>query len=220
MDVADEYIRADEGDEYIPYIRQVAWQCGAGPVGVSTDGARTWQAVTDYGNCQQLSFLDAQSGWIATLYQLGATTDGGQTWEEVPLPEGAEKIAAISLRTPTDGYLLDTSGVLHVTQDGGQHWVSHPLGLDLASRRMPERETASAAVRFSDARRGLVVVHLIGGLSSQVVTLRTTDGGQTWERAGTMPISLLAALYLSHDGSILTIADQIESQVVVLRYQE
>lgn len=199
---------------------QTVWQCSAGPVGVSTDGARTWQAVTDYRNCRQLSFLDAHTGWIATADRLGATTDGGQTWQEVALPEGVGKIAAIFMRTPNDGYLLDTGGILHVTQDGGQSWSSHTLGLDLESALIPSRETASAAVRFSDAGRGLAVVHLAGGISSQLVTLRTTDGGQTWEQEGALPIPLLSALYLSHDGSTLTITDQTESRVIVLRYRE
>ena len=199
---------------------QVVWQCSLGPVGVSTDGGQTWQAVTDYGNCRQLSFLDAQAGWIAAPSQLGATTDGGQTWAEVSLPEGVENIAAVSLRTPADGYLLDNTGTLHVTQDGGQSWSSHSLGLDLEGRPIPNRETASAAVRFFDAEHGLVVVHLAGGLSSEIVALRTADGGLTWEKEEVMSSSLLIALYLSHDGSVLTIADQVEEQVIVLRYTE
>jgi photosystem II stability/assembly factor-like uncharacterized protein len=199
---------------------QVAWQCSLGPVGVSTDGGQTWQAVTDYGNCQQMSFLDAQTGWIATPSQLGVTTDGGQTWTEVSLPEGVENIAAVSLRTPTDGYLLDSTGILHVTQDGGQSWSSHTLGLDLEGRPIPDRETASAAVRFFDANHGLVVVHLTGGLSSRIVALRTSDGGRTWEQEEVGPASLLIALYLSHDGSVLTIADHVEQQVIVLRCTE
>jgi photosystem II stability/assembly factor-like uncharacterized protein len=176
--------------------------------------------VTDYGNCRQLSFLDTQTGWIATADQLGVTTDGGQTWQEVPLPAGVERIAAISLRTPSDGYLLDNAGILYVTQDGGQSWSSHTLGLDLEGAIIPSRETASVAVRFSDAERGLVVVHLAGGISSRLVTLHTTDGGRTWEQEGSMPVSLLVALYLSHDGSTLTITDQAESQVIVLRHHE
>jgi photosystem II stability/assembly factor-like uncharacterized protein len=199
---------------------QVVWQCSLGPVGVSADGGQTWRAVTDYGNCRQLSFLDAQTGWIATPSQLGMTTDGGQTWAEVPLPEGVENIAAISLRTPADGYLLDSTGILHVTQDGGQSWSSHTLGLDLEGRPIPDRDTASAAMRFFDADRGLVVVHLTGGLSSRVVALRTADGGRTWEQEEVMSSSLLIALYLSHDGSVLTIADHVEKQVIVLRYTE
>lgn len=198
---------------------QVIWQCSLGPVGVSDDGGRTWQAVTDYGNCRHLSFLDAQTGWIATPHQLGATANGGQTWDEVPLPAGAQEVIALSLRTPVEGYLLDSTGVLHVTADGGQSWSAHALGLDLEGYVIPSRETASAAVCFVDADHGLAVVHLIGGISSKIVTLRTADGGQTWTQEDEMPVSLLVALYLSRDGSTLTITDQMESQVIVLHHE-
>jgi photosystem II stability/assembly factor-like uncharacterized protein len=199
---------------------QVVWQCALGPVGVSTDGGQTWQAVTEYDNCRQMSFLDARTGWVATRDRLGATKDGGQTWRDVPLPAGAENVLAASLRTPLDGYLVDYAGVLHVTRDGGQSWSAHPLGLDLEGILVPDRDTASAAVRFIDTDRGVVVVHLTGGLSSRVVALHTADGGQTWTREQVMEVPLLIALYLSPDGSLLTIADQAASRVVVLRRTE
>ncbi len=199
---------------------QVVWQCALGPVGVSTNGGRTWQAVTEYGNCRQMSFLDGQIGWIATRDRLGATKDGGQTWSDVPLPEDVENILATSLRTPTAGYLVDNTGVMHATQDGGQSWFPHPLGLDLEGILIPGRDTPSAAVRFADADHGLVAIHLTGGLSSRVVALRTTDGGQTWAQEEVMEAPLLVALYLSHDGSLLTIADHTESRVIVLRHME
>lgn len=199
---------------------QVVWQCSLGPAGVSTDGGQTWQTVTEYGNCRQMSFLDAQTGWIATRDQIGMTVDGGQTWADVTLPTGVENILAVSLRTPTEGYLVDSTGVLHVTQDGGQSWASHPTGLDLECILIPDRDTASAAVRFTDADHGLVAVHLTGGLSSRVVARRTTDGGQTWEQEEVMEVPLLVALYLSPDGSVLTVTDHTESRVIVLRHAE
>jgi photosystem II stability/assembly factor-like uncharacterized protein len=199
---------------------QVVWQCALGPAGVSTDGGQTWQAVTDYGNCRQMSFLDAQTGWIATRDQIGMTVDGGQTWSGVPLPEDVENVLAASLRTPVDGYLVDHTGVLHVTQDGGQSWFAHSLGLDLEGILIPDRDTASAAVRFTNADHGLVVIHLTGGLSSRVVALRTADGGQTWTQEEVIEAPLLVALYLSHDGSVLTVTDHTESHVIVLRYTE
>jgi hypothetical protein len=53
-----------------------------------------------------------------------------------------------------------------------------------------------------------------------VVALRTADGGQTWAQEDVTTTTLLVALYLSRDGSVLTIADQSEAQVIVLRYME
>ena len=48
----------------------------------------------------------------------------------------------------------------------------------------------------------------------------STDGGLTWEQEEVMSSSLFIALYLSHDGSVLTIADHVEKQVIVVRYTE
>jgi photosystem II stability/assembly factor-like uncharacterized protein len=177
--------------------------------------------VTDYGNyCRQLSFLDTKTGWLAASNQLGMTTNGGQTWEAIPLPEGVQNIAAISLRTATDGYLLDIAGVLYITPDGGQSWSAHSLGLDLGNGTLPNHDTASAAIRFLDADHGVIALSLAGGGNSQVVILRTTDGGQTWRQEDVMPASLLVSLYLSRDGSTLTVADKMESKIIVLRYLE
>jgi hypothetical protein len=199
---------------------QVVWQCSLGPVRLSTDGGQTWQAVTDYGNyCRQLSFLDAETGWLATSNQLGMTTDGGQTWEAIPLPEGIQDIAAASLRTATDGYLLDIAGVLYITSDGGQSWSAHSLGLDLEDSTFPNHDTASAAIRFLDADHGVIALSLANGGDSRVIVLRTADG-QTWRQENVMKAALLVSLYLSRDASTLTVANKMESQITVLRYFE
>lgn len=190
-------------------------------MGVSTDGGQTWQAVADYGNCRAMSFLDAQSGWIATADRLSRTQDGGKTWEDVPLPEDVSEIAAISLRTEEEGYLLDDAGVLHVTRNGGETWTAHPVGFDLQAKTIPSRPTASAALRFTDADHGVIAVHLTGGLQGGVVVARTADGGQTWEQTTVFETELpLITLYLSRDGSTLTITDELDASITVLQYAE
>lgn len=196
---------------------QVIWQCSSGPVRVSTDGAHTWEPVSDYGNfCRQLSFLDANTGWIADINQLGVTQDGGVTWTPVSLPENSQHIAAIALRTPTDGYLLDISGTLYITSDGGTTWSSHTLPLSLGENTLPDHDTASSAVRFRDAEHGLVIVHEVDSYHSQLIALSTSDAGQTWHQEVIMQAPILVSVYLSHDASTLTVADKFTSQVVVL----
>jgi photosystem II stability/assembly factor-like uncharacterized protein len=232
-DVGQAYLTTDGGDTWIKTENsadclfsldivdsQVAWQCSLGPVRVSTDGAQTWQAVTDYSNyCRQLSFLDAETGWLAASNQLGITTNGGQTWEAIPLPEGVQDIAAISLRTVTEGYLLDINGVFYTTPDGGQSWSSHSL--DLGNSTLLNHETASAAIRFSDADHGVMALNLASEGESKIIVLRTVDGGQTWAPENVMTTApLLVSLYLSRDGSTLTVADKMKYQITVLRYLE
>jgi photosystem II stability/assembly factor-like uncharacterized protein len=197
---------------------RVAWLVGfGGRVWVSTDGARTWQTVSRLpysGHIEFISFLDTHTGWAASAEssRLWATADGGQTWVETPLPAGAGGIAAIALRTASDGYLLDKAGVLHVTADGGQSWSSQTLGLD-ESLAIPVL-TPSAAVRFLDADHGLIVLSLTGDGQSRVLSLRTTDGGQTWER-DRVPVSI-GQFLLTHDGTILTVADLMDSGKITL----
>ena len=182
---------------------------------VSTDGGQTWQAVEGAGgeSCI-LAFADAETGWTGSDGEFKATTDRGATWEDLVLPEGVSAVAAISLRTPEDGYLLDTDSGLHVTQDGGKTWsligtLKREDGSEITGL-LP----AQAYVRFLDAEHGMVVVDL--GKSGMTV-LRTRDGGQTWKEES---LSVgWAAPYLSRDGMFVALITFMDPEVVVLQYQ-
>jgi photosystem II stability/assembly factor-like uncharacterized protein len=210
---------------------QTVWVCGRmvgtsfstpGGIRMSADGGQTWNEQTAYqttpGFCP-LSFLDAQMGWTVTGGKLIATTDGA-TWEEVTLPDGLTKIAAISLRAPGEGYVLDDAGNLYATQDGGESLSSQTLGLEERygeMKLMSSDERAAAAMRFLDANHGIVVLSLAGGGESKIVALRTTDGGQTWEEE-TIPAEI-GAPYLTRDGRLLTVSSFLNiGEITVLRY--
>ncbi len=199
----------------------LVWHIGVGGfVSVSTNGGRNWQKVSllPYtGHNEFISFLDAQTGWAASweAKRVWATADGGQTWSELTLPGGMGDLVAIMLRTPSDGYLLDNASVLFATLDGGQSWSSQTLGLDMAALTIPPL-SSSAILRFMDAGHGLVVLSLTGGDQSQVLALRTADGGRTWEQ-GAVPVKA-GTFYLNQGGTILTVVDLINSeQITVLR---
>ena len=187
---------------------QTIWQCGMKNVSVSTDGGKTWKAIADKAGGMGciLAFADGKTGWLGFGDKFQMTTDGGSTWKELALPEDVSKVAAISLRTPTDGYLVDKDGVLHITQDGGRTWSSQSLGLDnpdimgFASGGFVN-ETPQAAVRFVDANHGLVVLGLSGKAS--MIALRTADGGKTWKEES-LPAKL-GTPYISRDGKFLTV---------------
>jgi photosystem II stability/assembly factor-like uncharacterized protein len=197
------------------------WECGLNGVSVSADGGQTWEdvAANARGQSCMLSFLDDATGWIHTRQGLWMTTDGGETLQEIALPGGIETIMGISLRTPTDGYVVDSAGVLYTTSDGGQTWSSQTLGVDLETYTiiLPTSDTTTAAVRFADADHGVVVVNLAGGGQVRVVALRTADGGQTWEEESVTSTMWGAVPYLSPDGMFLTLYDS--GQITVLRYQ-
>jgi len=201
-------------------------------VWTSTDGGRNWQAVSSLpysGHVEFMSFLDAHTGWAASAEskQLWTTGDRGQTWEEIAVPKGAGDLVAIVLRTASDGYLLDSAGVLHITRDGGQSWSSQTLGLDLDNESLTLTTTVtmamtipiltpSVAMRFWDADCGIVVLGLAGGGNSEVRAAYTTDGGRTWEWES-VPVSI-GQFYMAHDGITLTVADLTDSgRITVLR---
>ena len=190
-------------------------------VSLSTDGGKTWKAVGEKAGGMGciLAFADAETGWFGSGTKFEMTADGGATWKELALPEGVGKVAAIALRTPTDGYLVDGDGVLHITKDGGKTWSSQSLGLDnpkilgFASGAFIN-ETPQVAVRFFDANHGLVVLGLSG--ETGMIALRTSDGGKTWEKES-LPGGL-GKPYLSRDGKFLTL-NVWGKGVTVLKYE-
>jgi photosystem II stability/assembly factor-like uncharacterized protein len=176
---------------------------------VSRDGGKTWNKIPDKagGFGCLVAFADAKTGWLGFGDKFQMTTDGGKTWKELALPKGVNKVAAVSLRTPTDGYLVDADGVLHITQDGGKTWSSRSLGLNNPSIMgfVSEgfvNEIPQAAVRFTDKNHGLVVLGLTG--RTAMIALRTANGGKTWKEES-LPAKLFGAAYISRDGKFVTI---------------
>ena len=75
-------------------------------------------------------------------------------------------------------------------------------------------ETPQAAVRFLDAKHGLIVLGLSGKTS--MIALRTADGGKTWKEES-VPAGL-GAPYISRDGRFLSV-NQWNKGVTLLQYK-
>jgi photosystem II stability/assembly factor-like uncharacterized protein len=187
---------------------KTAWHCGnKGHIRLSTDGGESWDPVADFGQmepdqCRFLSFADAKTGWAAAPFYIAATNDGAASWKEFDLPEASKNLAAIHLLTANDGYLLDVSGKLFITKDGGKTWSQQtvPLkGLQLQTLKCP-----TAAMRFTDAKNGVVVVSAKGS----VISFTTVDGGKTWSQS-LVTDKLFGFLFLSRDGKLLTITGKL-----------
>jgi photosystem II stability/assembly factor-like uncharacterized protein len=205
---------------------QVAWHCGNGGIGFSSDGGKTWTNVkgtystSDSFPCHFLSFLDATTGWAANDSDLARIDNGGNTWTAIKLPAGmGGSIAAIDLRTATDGYVLDSAGTVWATANGGNTWTSKPLGLTGGTIATAKQQLAG--INFTDATHGVVVARL-AGTAPKLVAFHTSDGGATWQ---TEQIGLVfgsgddtVSLYLAHDGVSLTVLDAFNT-ITLLRYQ-
>ena len=203
----------------------VIWACGgATHVRKSVDGGRTWQALAAFGDprtitnpCHSASFLDENTGWLANWNLFGTTIDGGDSWTMQSLPELANKIATIDTYGSGDGYLLDQGGLLFFTDDDGAHW-SEVTQLELGTLKIPFSAYQMAAMRFSDAQHGLIVVSSSPyGKSEPVLAFHTSDGGRTWS-SESVPV-LAGPVYLSREGGFLTVITGV-NQLTLLRYEE
>ncbi len=144
-----------------------------------------------YGGNASISFVTPQQGWLelqtisssnfssGTLYM---TTDGGASWQALP-------------RTPIfgtiqfqqDGTDYITGGVagdeIHKTGDGGRTWSALTLPPSIAS-------SSGAGVLSAPqlAGRDILVTRSVGsGQSLTSQTLRSSDGGKSWNASESSP---------------------------------
>jgi photosystem II stability/assembly factor-like uncharacterized protein len=192
----------------------IIWQSCISGTSLTVDGGKNWKVISkDIGGMASiLAFADDKTGWVGSGTKFKMTTDGGAIWKDLTLPKDVAAVAAISLRTPTDGYLVGKNGVLYVTSDGGKTWASCSLGLEnpailgFGSGGGWVNETPQAAVRFTDAKNGLVALGLDG--NTNMIVLCTADGGKTWKKEN-VPAKL-GKPYISRDGKFLTVSKWLE----------
>jgi hypothetical protein len=191
-----------------PYI----WHIGyGGAVSRSQDEGHSWQEISSVphgGHVEYMSFADEMNGWVVSTErsEIFITRDGAKTWESLPFPEKMGRPAALALRTPSDGYLLDTGGNLFITSDAGKTWTVRSL--PLAQGVSIPVLNHSAAMRFTDGEHGLIALSLLENGKGRTLGLRTEDGGVTWvEEALPVPMGMF---HLTRDGIFLTHVDLIE----------
>ena len=201
--------------------KEVVWECNYSDVRPSLDGGKSWgDKARGMGQPGCLvSAADRTTAWHLTPSRFEITRDGGATRSAVKFPEGVSqlKLGAIQLRTADEGYLLDTDGNLYITNDGGMTWTKRAyLGLEKYSsfKLWPYKGLPYAAIRFTDASHGLVVMSLLGDAKSKIQVLRTADGGQTW--AEETLEGEIGQPYLSHDANYLTITSMLSINEVFL----
>jgi photosystem II stability/assembly factor-like uncharacterized protein len=188
----------------------------------TSDGGQSWQQSTiQTGFVRQMTFIDAQHGWLlsgrenaagvpAEAVSVFQTTDGGNTWQSVSaalfsdvtppghLPYGGQKTGIYFLNASTGwvtGTVMFTNlAWLYVTHDGGSTWHQQTLP---PPPGIPPAQLLIQPPTFFSATDGLLPVKFSDLITSRdiaTVIYVTHDGGTTWH--STMPVSV--ALSSSH----------------------
>jgi photosystem II stability/assembly factor-like uncharacterized protein len=206
---------------------KVAYASGNGGYVIkTTDGGANWKPVSGFGEGEPnhpryLSFLDENTGWVATVERsryknkevmLGSTKDGGKTWEGIVLPDEAEDILAIHLRTPENGYVLDSKKNLYITKDGGKSFSRQPLNIE--DIELMVSFSQQIILKFSDENNAFIAYK---DNSAKLKAARSSDGGKTWI-SETIPDSPIGALHLSQDGKLITLT-RVNKPIKILEYK-
>jgi photosystem II stability/assembly factor-like uncharacterized protein len=157
-----------------------------GPTGVrrSTDSGGSFAAVK--GDAVSRTVLEGVDRAGSAIVAYGPqdvikSTDNGKTWKTVLKPgkyvkKGKRKVNRLGIRNvdfadANSGFLLDSSGRLWKTRNGGKSWTELP-GVGTNGAR---------GMSFSSAQKGYLVISTFGDVRTPTgFLLRTDDGGATW----------------------------------------
>lgn len=116
------------------------------------------------------------------------TTDAGQTWTPLTLP-AAISSSRLSCPTATTCALLGIGAgggsVFFQTTDGGRTWSSRSGPAELTSGDFVGGLACTSATRCT----AIAMPNLVAAGSSDVMSLTTSDGGQSWSQ-GSLPAGL------------------------------
>ncbi len=163
----------------------------------SVDSGITWRRVrTDSDTGGSLSSLavdpvDSKILYAAfqtdRAYAFQVSTDWGKNWKTVTeLPDGAVKIFIDPMSTPSDRtiYVIGNSSVI-VRNQGGSWRIGKPVpGLEGPGANGHGLQPPLVSAGFDD-RGGKPVIYTVAGVGVFV----SEDGGQTWRRASSPPLS-------------------------------
>ena len=151
-----------------------------GMIAMSDDEGRTWaqaQTVPTSATLNDVSFVDAKTGWVAGHWgTILKTTDGGQKWvlsrsdTQVDQP-----LFSIRFTSSNDGFAAGLWSLMLKTNDAGKTWhpvtLPKPEGASRADRNLFEIFSSKDGTIFVTAERGLIY--------------RSRDNGANWESIAT-----------------------------------
>jgi photosystem II stability/assembly factor-like uncharacterized protein len=171
----------------------------------TSDGGLTWTSSMTPFSGGDISFVDANNGWMMADLGVGAgsmaisvfqTNDGGATWTRTytndpnidgagdTLPRSGIKqfIAPISMNTAWIGGVVYAPGSVYLfrTDDGGKTWFHINLPL---SEEAKSSDLGIFEVKFVSLSQGFVSLHVMSTDGYKTLIYATEDGGNTWTQA-------------------------------------
>jgi len=134
----------------------------------STNGGENWDSVYSPTNIdlEKVFFIDDLNGWIVGDSGLVIkTSNGGSDWIELPNNIN-EKLYSVYFESPLLGWVAGKN-IIYKTSDGGINW-----------QEKKRDNSWYYDIYFVDQNNGWVV----GDSSAYGVILRTSDGGDSWNK--------------------------------------
>ena len=175
----------------------------------TADGGLTWNVSSTPFSGGDISFLDANNGWMLADLGVGAgsnavavfqTTDGGATWFQTytndpnnpeasdTLPLGGIKsdLVPVDMLTAWVGGVVYSPGSIYLfrTDDNGQTWTPVSLELPEGTDEI-ELGIDRDQLRFVSEQDGFLIVRM-SGEATQTAVYVTDDGGETWTLTPTL----------------------------------
>ena len=165
------------------------------------DGGQIWQHIA-LPNVTSFFFVNEKNGFaVGRKSTLLKSNDGGLQWKTVenltPLISAGSESDSLSFgfsdvyfMNPEIGWAIgnyngrNTSivGALLMTTDSGENWQRIPLSFQNKNKNTGMVKGALRSVRFNDVNNGIVTGEIEEGNENYFITLKTRDGGETWEQ--------------------------------------
>ena len=167
------------------------------------DGGKLWQNF-EMPNVTSFYFVDNKKGWAvgrnATMLK---TSDGGMKWKTIenlnrlvglPVESAASKFGFSDVHFLKGGevgwavgnfYGTGTTNIggLFMTSDGGDNWQRIPIAVQRKTNSTRFTRGKLHSVRFTDVSNGVITGEMEDGDERFFFTLKTRNGGETWEQA-------------------------------------
>jgi len=148
----------------------IGWVVGTnGKINKTVDGGNNWTAQVSglentYAELKDCYFLDANSGWVVGSKVL-RTKNGGVTWTQMSSFDDLEYYDVHFINSEY-GWILESSGKIYRTVDGGENWLLYNTGLSSIYNE------THRAFDFKDLNNGWVLT------DNRIA--KTSNGGISW----------------------------------------